>query len=200
MSKGAVIGASAGSLILGLVIGYSAGHSAKTTTTAASNPIVTTANTPAAPATTAASHPAAAPAKVGSSIVLTGTSSGEKMTVTIVKVTDPAKSNDQFMQPDAGKRLVGVQLRLVNSGTAAYSDSPTNSAKLIDAQGQQYNTSLFGDTNAGVEFSGSVNAAPGATALGVVMFEVPDNAKIATFQFGLDSGFARQTGQWQIGD
>jgi hypothetical protein len=44
-----------------------------------------------------------------------------------------------------------------------------------------------------------VNIAPGASGLGCIVFEVPQSAKITEVQFTLDSGFAQQTGQWNIG-
>ncbi|WP_371479812.1 hypothetical protein [Kitasatospora sp. NBC_00315] len=43
------------------------------------------------------------------------------------------------------------------------------------------------------------NIAPGESGKGFVTFEVPKDAKLAKIQFGLDSGFADQTGQWTIG-
>lgn len=198
---------SAGSLVIGLIIGYAAGHSSTTTTTTSSSPIVTAASGPTSAAgagqsPTAASAPTssaskAAPAKVGSAIVLTGQGSGEKLTVTLVKMVDPAKSTDQFMQPSAGHHYVSVQLRLVNSGTVAYGDSPGNGARLVDADGQQFDPTIA-TTAAGPDFGGHVNVAPGATALGVITYEVPDGAKPEQFQFTLDSGFADQTGQWAL--
>lgn len=198
--------ASAGALLVGLFIGYSAGHSSTTTTASGSSPIVTNA---APAATTASAGPAstsapakpaapssAAPAKVGSAIVLAGQSS-EKMTVTLVKVTDPAKGADEYTTPAAGKHFVAVQLRLLNSGTVAYQDSPDNGARLVGADGSQFDPTVA-TTTVGTGFGGHVNVAPGATALGVITFEVPDGAKPAQFQFALDSGFADQTGQWAL--
>jgi hypothetical protein len=140
---------------------------------------------------------AAAPAKVGGSITLTGMRDDEKLTVTLVKVADPATSSDEYMHPDSGKHFVAAQIRITNTASTAYSDSPTNGATLIDAKGQQYRSS-YGETTLGQPFNGTVKLAPGATALGVVAFEVPDGEKATTLQFSLDSGFADQTGQWQL--
>jgi hypothetical protein len=57
----------------------------------------------------------------------------------------------------------------------------------------------FADVTLGESFNGSVRLSPGASALGVMTFEVPTSEKVSTFQFTLDSGFADQTGQWPIG-
>ena len=165
------------------------------------NPAHSSAASPAAKnpgsGTSASSAAPAGPAKVGGSIALAGLNGDEKLTVTLVKVADPAKGDDEFSQPAAGKRWVAVQIRVTNTASAAYSDSPSNGAKLIDAQGQQY-SETFGNTTLGPAMDGSVKLAPGQSALGVIVFEVPADAKAAMFQFSLDSGFADQTGQWQL--
>ncbi|MEZ0107262.1 hypothetical protein ABH920_001253 [Catenulispora sp. EB89] len=199
-SKTPVVLTGIGGLVLGLFVGYGAGHGSKAATAAGS--VVTTtittggpASAPAAAAHTSAAAPASA--KIGGSIALTGMRGDEKLTVTLVKVADPATSSDQYMQPQSGKRWVAVQIRITNTAATAYSDSPTNGATLVDAQGQRY-SSTFGDTTLGQAMDGAVKLAPGASALGVIVYEVPTGEKAATFQFSLDSGFADQTGQWQL--
>lgn len=152
----------------------------------------------AAPDTPAEETPAAPKvAKVGDTIALTGTEDGSKLDVTVVKVADPAKSADEFFAPEDGNRWVGVQFQLVNTGTIAYGDSPANGAQIADAQGQQF-TSTFADITAGPSMASSVNLKPGAKALGWIAFELPKASKAATVQFGMDSGFAEQTGEWQL--
>jgi hypothetical protein len=207
-SKSPIVLTGIGGLVLGLVIGYGAGHGSKTAATSATVVTATTsapsANSPSPAHTTAGGSSAssssaapAAPAKIGGSIALTGMNGDEKLTVTLVKVADPAKGDDEFSQPAAGKRWVAVQIRITDTAGAAYSDSPSNGAKLIDAQGQQYDDT-FGNTTLGPAMDGSVKLAPGQSTLGVIVFEVPADAKATTFQFSLDSGFADQTGQWQL--
>ncbi|GHJ99745.1 DUF4352 domain-containing protein [Streptomyces sp. NPDC003753] len=136
-------------------------------------------------------------AKVGDTITVKGMEDGSRLDVTVVKVADPAKSSDEFMTPDAGKRYVGVQFRLVNTGTAVYGDSPSNGAQVADTQGQQFE-STFADITAGPSMSADVKLKPGAKALGWIVFEVPKGSKVATVQFTMDSGFADQTGEWKL--
>ncbi|MFF4803427.1 DUF4352 domain-containing protein [Streptomyces sp. NPDC001351] len=136
-------------------------------------------------------------AKIGDTISLKGTDDGSKLDVTVVKVVDPAKPADEFTQAGAGKRFVGVQFQLVNTGTAAYSDSPSNGAQVADRQGQQFE-STFGDISAGPSMSSDVRLKPGAKALGWIVFEVPKASKVTTVHFAMDSGFADQTGEWKL--
>lgn len=140
---------------------------------------------------------AAAPAGVGDTITLKGSEDGSQLDVTVVKVADPAKSSDEFTSPDDGNRWVGVQFRLVNSGSKAYGDSPANGAQIYDKDGQQFGT-VFADITAGPSMSSDVKLKPGAKALGWVVFEVPKSVKAATVQFAMDSGFAEQTGEWKL--
>ncbi|MEU3574085.1 DUF4352 domain-containing protein [Kitasatospora sp. NPDC036755] len=141
---------------------------------------------------------AKAPAKLGDTIALKGNDPADTADVTLVKVVDSAEGENEFTHPADGKRFVAVQFRIKASGKKAYSDVPGNCAKLLDAQGQAYGTTIA-DTTAGPSFQIPANIAPGESALGFVTFEVPKDAKLDKAQFGLDSGFAPQTGQWKIG-
>jgi hypothetical protein len=136
-------------------------------------------------------------AKVGDTISLKGTGDGTKLDVTVVKVADPAKSSDEFTTPDAGKRYVGVQFRLVNTGSAAYDDSPSNGAQLADSGGQRFDAT-FADITAGPSMASAVKLQPGGKALGWIVFEVPKGSNVATVQFTMNSGFADQTGEWKL--
>ncbi|MFD5431568.1 MULTISPECIES: DUF4352 domain-containing protein [unclassified Kitasatospora] len=139
-----------------------------------------------------------APAKLGDTIALKGNDPADTADVTLVKVVDNAEGEDEFTHPADGKRFVSVQFRIKASGKKAYSDVPGNSAKVVDAQGQAFGSTIA-DTKAGPGFQVPANIAPGESALGFVTFEVPKDAKLDKAQFGLDSGFAPQTGQWKLG-
>ncbi|MFD8756914.1 DUF4352 domain-containing protein [Kitasatospora sp. NPDC059577] len=152
----------------------------------------------AAPAGGKPADAAKAPAKVGDTIALKGNDPADTADVTLVKVVDNPDGADEYTHPADGKRFVAVQFRIKASGKKAYSDAPGNSAKVVDAQGQAFGTTIA-DTKAGPSFQVPANIAPGETALGFVTFEVPKDAKLDKAQFGLDSGFAPQTGQWKLG-
>lgn len=137
------------------------------------------------------------PAGIGSTLTLVGNTPGQKLDVTVVKVVDPAGAENQYSTPEAGTRYVAVQFRLHNTGTVVYQDSPTNGARLIDQQGQQFRPSPY-DSAAGPGFGGSVTVIPGDTALGYITFQVPTASTPAKVQFTLDSGFGPSTGQWTV--
>lgn len=136
-------------------------------------------------------------AKVGDTLTLKGMEDGSRLDVTVVKVADPAKSADEFMEPESGKRFVGVQFKLVNTGKAVYNDSPSNGARIADSEGQQFDSTIA-DITAGPSMSSSLTLKPGAKGLGWIVFEVPEASKIDTVQFTMDSGFADQTGEWKL--
>ncbi|MFJ6212664.1 DUF4352 domain-containing protein [Streptomyces sp. NPDC092296] len=136
-----------------------------------------------------------APAKVGDTIALKGMDT--RADVTVLKVVDKAKGADEYTEPDKGKRFVAVQFRIKNTGSKAYQDSPSNGAKVVDTEGQGFDAD-YSDTDAGPAFPADVTIAPGGTAKGFITFQVPKAAKLDTVQFGLDSGFADQTGQWNV--
>jgi nitrogen fixation protein FixH len=160
---------------------------------------VTGSSTPTASAAANGKAPAkAAPAGVGSAIVLTGNSAGEKMTVTVTKVFAHATGAGQFDTPSAGDRFYAVQFRLADTGSAAYSDAPSNGAAVVDSLGQAYQSDPMDDVSQCDSFGGTENIAAGASGLGCIVFDVPVKAKITRVQFTLDSGLGPQTGQWEV--
>ncbi|MFC8449604.1 DUF4352 domain-containing protein [Kitasatospora sp. NPDC057223] len=167
-------------------------------TSAASAPAAGDAAGPAAGTPKAEAAKAPAAAKVGDTIALKGMEKGNTADVTAVKIVDNADSGNEYLKPADGKRYVAVQFQIKATGTQAYSDSPLGSAKVVDTEGQSYGPT-FGDTTAGPSFQTPTNIAPGESGKGFVTFEVPVAAKLDKVQFGLDSGFADQTGQWKIG-
>jgi hypothetical protein len=137
-------------------------------------------------------------AGIGSAITLAGNSSGEQMSVAVTKVISDASPSDSFGTAPSGDRLYAVQFRLKDTGSAAYSDSPSNGAAVVDSSGQSYQSGL--ETVSGCQsFGGTENIAPRSSGLGCIVFEVPKAAKIVSAQFTLDSGMGPQTGQWNVG-
>jgi hypothetical protein len=166
-------------VIIAVVVAANSGHTVSTTGTAA----------------TGGGAPKAA--RIGSAITLAGDSNGEQMSVTVVKVITTAAPGDEFSGAPAGDRLYAVQFRLRDTGSAAYSDAPDNSATAVDSVGQSYQAAI--DDAAGCQsFAATENIAPGSSGLGCVVFEVPKAARIVSVQFTLDSGMGPQTGQWDV--
>ncbi|NJP92772.1 DUF4352 domain-containing protein [Nonomuraea sp. FMUSA5-5] len=136
-------------------------------------------------------------ARVGGALTLQGTDPSLKVSVTVNRVVNPATPASDFFKPQTGKKYVAVEVTLTNAGQAVYSDSPTNGAVLIDAQNQQYNSAIA-NVSEGQGFGGSVTANAGDSRKGVIVFEIPQSAQPAKFQFALNSGFASQKGEWTL--
>ncbi|MFD0472721.1 DUF4352 domain-containing protein [Nonomuraea thailandensis] len=119
------------------------------------------------------------------------------MSVTLSRVVNPATPASDLLKPKAGNKLVAVEVTLANAGQGVYSDAPANGARLIDGQGQQYRSSSSNVTE-GPGFGGTVTVDAGESRTGVIVFEVPETATLARFQFGPDSGTAGQKGEWRL--
>ncbi|MFI7454697.1 DUF4352 domain-containing protein [Nonomuraea sp. NPDC049714] len=135
-------------------------------------------------------------AAVGGALTLAGIDPGLKMTVTLTKVVNPATPG-QYSKPKTGNKLVAIELTLANSGQAVYDDAPTNGATLIDGEGQQFRPT-YSDVGEGQAFGGTSTINMGDSRKGVIVFEVPESAQPAKFQFALNSGFADQKGEWAL--
>jgi len=133
---------------------------------------------------------------IGSPHVLQSNDGG-KVSVNVLDVADPATGQDGYV-PKPGYRYVGIQLRLGNVGRTVYDDSPENGALLIDDRGEQHYADLAEVTD-GDGFGGHVRLEQEDTRTGFIVFQLPQNVHAATFQFALDSGFAQNMAQWQLG-
>ncbi|WP_097933747.1 MULTISPECIES: DUF4352 domain-containing protein [unclassified Streptomyces] len=176
------------------------------TATACTDDDITTAPSKTGAAEQPASEQAEAPddkptkatvAKIGDTITLKGQEDGEQVDATLKKLVDPAQPKDEFFAPEDGNRWIAAQFELTNTGTKPYADSPANGAQIADADGQRFGT-MFADTKAGPSMTSDAKVPPGEKVLGWITFEAPKNSKIVTVQFGLNSGFADQTGQWKV--
>lgn len=136
-------------------------------------------------------------ATVGDTITLKDSTETRQIAVKLNKVIAKGPAANDMVKAEAGKRLYGVELILKNTGGGVWDDSPGSGAKVIDAEGQEYEASLFGEI-AGTHPMGSITLAPGKARKGVVAFEVPADAKVVEFLMALSSGYAEQKGSWTI--
>ena len=151
---------------------------------------------PATAASSTSSPTSSSSGPVGTVFQVTD-SSGDKMTVKLTKVIDPAQGADQFTTPDNGKRFVGAVFTLRGvSGTV--SDDANNDATLIGSNGQSYQADF--DAIAGVTnfSSGQFNLSPGTRSVGAVVFQVPDHVKVAQIQWSATGGFGGTPAMWNI--
>ncbi|MET9699389.1 hypothetical protein ABZY31_21015 [Streptomyces sp. NPDC006529] len=181
-------------VLLGL--GAGPGTTAVGPATTAAGPMATAA---AGPGATTVSGPVATTATdpTGETISLRGNRPGELLDVTLVAVTDPAAPRAAHALRDPAGRLVAVEFRLLNTGTAAYADPPRSGSYLLDADGERYSGVAL-PTTAGAEFTEGRSLAPGDSATGCVTFELPQDARASAVQFALNSGSADDIGQWSL--
>lgn len=147
---------------------------------------------PATPGAPASAHVA----QIGDTLSVS--TPDQRLSVTLVAVRDRAGPRGEFDAPEAGNRLVAVQVRVTNDGPAAYEEAITNCMRLIDGQDQQYDVGLR-TSNAGVAMPSVVRLPPGGAALGWVTFEVPLTAVPARVQFAPLSGTGVDAAQWVTG-
>jgi hypothetical protein len=100
----------------------------------------------------------------------------------------------EFESVPSGKKLVGVNISLKNTGQAAYSDAPSNSAKLVTTAGKVISAVIT--ESAVCKSPGSVNIPRGKKHTVCIAFLVPKSAHLRYFRFTLNSGYSKETGQW----
>ncbi|GAA0391580.1 hypothetical protein Acor_18380 [Acrocarpospora corrugata] len=186
-----VVGVSAGVLV---AIGRTAGDTPVAAATKTGTPTKTV-DTTAEPEETEA--PRGGTQRLGRTIELHGIQDTTVVRVMATRVIAGARPANQYITPKSGYQYIAVELLLKNVGEDLYNDAPTNSGKLIDADGQQY-SATYAEVHDGVALNGLVTISSGDSRKGVLVFEVPRRTKLTRFQFVLNSGYGKDQGVWSI--
>jgi len=128
------------------------------------------------------------------------TKSGEPyLTVTVAQLVDPATLSTTFATTPAGDEYVAVDWTFTNPGKTAFTTDINGDVKIYNAAGQGFTTSYY-TTTAGPSFpSGAVNLAPGGTASGWTLFQVPTSSPLTKVEFTPDAGLATNvTTYWRL--
>lgn len=149
-----------------------------------------------APAAPASTTPAPSPSPsnslsgpVGTVYTVTGPS-GEKMSVSLTRMVDPAQGADQFTTPDSGNRFVGAVFT-IQGITGTSSDDANNDATLIGSNGQTYTAdfdAIAGYTNFN---NGEYTVSAGENSIGAVTFQVPAAVTVAKIEWSATRRFRR---------
>ena len=147
-------------------------------------PVLSPSPTPTPTLTAGSDHP----------IVLQGLRPGEQVTVTFLGL---AVTPHPTLPPGSPPRPfdVGAKFRIENTGTVPYVDYPANGMLMLTAQGRKIHPSILDSFEPGL---GQVRVAPGDQVQGFVTFRVRGGQSPATVLFQPDSGFAPQTGRWDV--
>ena len=136
------------------------------------------------------------PGKVGSSFELKD-GSGNLYQVTLAKVIDPAKGENQFAAPDGGKRFVGLVFRVKALTGSPKDEDANNDAVVVGGNGQNYSADFDGIAGYTNFDHGVIHVAQGETVTGSVTFQVPNGVTVSTVQWTALSGFG-STVEWIV--
>jgi len=103
----------------------------------------------------------------------------EDVKVTLNQIADPWVSDNQFIQPDPGKRIVAFDVTIENTGKSGTHGANPFNFKLTDTQSFAYETSFFGPDPA----LGATNLGSGEKTRGWVPFEVNQDASLAVLKY-----------------
>lgn len=149
----------------------------------------------ARPAASDAERPVDRPVALGDPAVLK--TQETELRVRVTGIIDPLPAGE-FDEPADGKRFVGVRMSLRNIGSGTYNDSVSNGSALILKSSEQVDPTLLSGGPCDSSFSSDVKVATGDTRTGCIPFEVPNGARLRSFQFTPDSGFAGTMGEWDV--
>jgi hypothetical protein len=143
--------------------------------------------------TEASDPPEPGAAGVGDSITLAGYESGYKVTLVKVRNNPP---HDEFIPPERGMRYYAVYLKVKVTDGSTTEVCASSDSSVVDGQSQTFAASVYDAAEPGF---GCPRIAVGKERAGWVTFEVPKRARLVSFTYTPDAGFADETGEWQIG-
>jgi hypothetical protein len=134
------------------------------------------------------------PGRIGSSFELED-GRGNLYQVTLTKVVDPAKGENQFTVPDAGERFVGLVFRVKALTGSPQDEDANNNAVILGSNGQSYAADFEGIAGYTNFDHGAIHVSKGETVTGSVTFQLPKAVKVSTVQWTALSGFG-STVEW----
>ena len=148
-------------------------------------------SSPAAPSLRPAMNTSAA------TVTVNGDSDQQRVTVRLLKVSDPAVTRSTDYEPDAGHRWIAVRFGLTNTGSVSSRLNLADATELLDAAGNFYPSIVDARTNAGPRLADELLLRPGATASGVLVYEVPQSFRPSLVTLSLGDRSDQQT-QWAL--
>ncbi len=134
---------------------------------------------------------------IGDPVKLKGENTGEQVEATLVAYRKSVFAGE-YDEPEDGMKFVGVTLRIKNTGSIPYSDSPSNGAVILTPRGEQGKTATIATGECSENFADSVRIAPGESQEGCIAFEIPEGVTAAKLQWTPSSGFSNETAEWTI--
>lgn len=137
-------------------------------------------------------HPASG--GLGDTIVLTGVNLGVRMAVKVTAVTGPVRAAHAA---PAGKRYVGIRLRMKNTGVAIF-ESTLREAVVTDDRGRRARvvTELEAGCSNGLHTLVRIDV--GDRAAGCLLFALPDGRRPQTLELALEQVPAAAGGRWSL--
>ncbi len=133
---------------------------------------------------------------VGTSYTVTD-QSGNQISVTLVKLIDPAQGADQFTTPQSGDQFVGAVF-IIKGINGTFSDDANNDATLIGSDGQTY-TADFDSIAQYTNFNhGEYSVSAGESSVGAVTFQVPLAVTVSKIEWSANDGLGGGPAEWLI--
>ena len=152
--------------------------------------------TPFPSGTGASAGPQEPPGRIGSSFHVED-GSGHVYQVTLAKVIDPAKGENQFAVPDDGKRFIGLIFKVKALTGSPQSEDANNNAVVIGGNGQTYSADFDGIAGYTNFDDGTIRVAQGETVTGAVTFQVPNGVTVSNVTWTALSGFGSMV-EWIV--
>ncbi len=114
---------------------------------------------------------------VGDAADLGGKAFGEHLRISVLGHVDPAISVRAANRPGSGMRRIGVEVSVVNVGGKAFA-AGIRKSWVVDEKGRRYPAVRAGDITTGTPLV-VTTLAVGEQAQGWLVYEVPQNARIA---------------------
>jgi hypothetical protein len=126
--------------------------------------------------------------RVGGSVVVRSRIYRSTAKITLVRVIDPAKpSYPSKLRPRRGDRWIAIRIR-IRGVRGSWIDAPSSDGRLVDVHRHTVRALPAGYGTVEPRMPGTTDLSPGQAVVGNLVFELPRNARVRKFIYGVHEG------------
>lgn len=118
--------------------------------------------------------------------------------VKFVALIDPAQTGNQFLNPDAGKRFVAVEIQITGQSSGTDTGDANTNVSVVGSNNQVYTASFFPVSECTDFSSGQFTLNKGESETGCVTLQLPTGVGVSHVKYNPNAGFSTNNAEWTL--
>lgn len=115
-----------------------------------------------------------------------------------VALIDPAQTGNQFLNPDAGKRFVAVEIQITGQSSGTDTGDANTNVSVVGSNNQVYTASFFPVSECTDFSSGQFTLNKGESETGCVTLQLPTGVGVSHVKYNPNVGFSTNNAEWTL--